>query len=412
MRTAGPLTLVLAAAACSEERDATVEPAGRWNEARWERLEEEIAELEAIGYADGTREATDRSDVTVHVRERAYAGANLFVSGHAPAAFLVDMDGNELHAWSFSFAKAVPGSRPGRDKRLARDYWRRVHLYENGDLLAIFEGSAMIKLDARSNLLWTFTEKPHHDMFVREDGRIYVLTRSARLIPRISEEEPVLEDFISILDSSGVELERVSVLESFENSDFALLTETTSDSRDVLHTNTIELVDERLAHRIPGVSEGNVLISCRHTNTVAIVDMEARSVVWAMANGWEWQHQPTALENGNILLFDNLGGSRFGRSRVIELDTVSGDFEWVYDGTADANLYTRTCGSCQRLPNGNTLITESDNGRAIEVAPNEQIVWEYLNPHRAGPDGRLVATLFEMIRLPADFPLEWIDASR
>jgi hypothetical protein len=40
-----------------------------------------------------------------------------------------------------------------------------------------------------------------------------------------------------------------------------------------------------------------------------------------------------------------------------------------------------------RLPNGNTLIVESDAGRAFEVTAEGEIVWEFLNPDRM-PDGR------------------------
>jgi hypothetical protein len=36
---------------------------------------------------------------------------------------------------------------------------------------------------------------------------------------------------------------------------------------------------------------------------------------------------------------------------------------------------------CQRLPSGNTIICESDNGRFFEVTPDNEIVWEYENPY-------------------------------
>jgi hypothetical protein len=55
------------------------------------------------------------------------------------------------------------------------------------------------------------------------------------------------------------------------------------------------------------------------------------------------------------------------------------------------------------LWNGNTLITESENGRAIEVTRGGRVVWEFNSPHRAGPRSELVATLFEVLRLPPDF---------
>ena len=40
-----------------------------------------------------------------------------------------------------------------------------------------------------------------------------------------------------------------------------------------------------------------------------------------------------------------------------------------------------------RLPNGNTLITESDGGRIFEVTRPGQIVWNYINPVRARREG-------------------------
>jgi hypothetical protein len=44
----------------------------------------------------------------------------------------------------------------------------------------------------------------------------------------------------------------------------------------------------------------------------------------------------------------------------------------------------------ERLPNGNTLVTESDGGRLFELTPGGEIVWEYINPERGGADGELI----------------------
>jgi hypothetical protein len=349
-------------------------------------------------------------NVTVHEQDRVGGGLNVYVSGHAPEAVLMDMSGRELHRWRYPYAKAVPDNEVGEMERaLYRDFWRRAHVFPNGDLLAIFEGHALVKLDARSNLLWVYRGKPHHDLQVMDDGTIYVLTRQAHVIPRINPDEPVLEDTISVLDPGGKELKKVSVLEAFERSEYRFFLERMQKEGDILHTNTLEVIDERLAGRIPGVRAGQVLISCLFLDTIAILDLETESIVWARASTWKWQHQPTVLDGGTMLLFDNLGGDdAFGRSRVLEFDPMSPEFSWVYEGVEGAPFHTSTCGAAQRLDNGNTLITESDNGRAFEVDADGEIVWEFLNPYRAGPDNGLVATLFEIVRLPPDFPTDWI----
>jgi hypothetical protein len=37
-------------------------------------------------------------------------------------------------------------------------------------------------------------------------------------------------------------------------------------------------------------------------------------------------------------------------------------------------------------------------------------VWEYYNPRRAGDEGQYIAMIPEMVRLPADFPVDWARA--
>ena len=45
------------------------------------------------------------------------------------------------------------------------------------------------------------------------------------------------------------------------------------------------------------------------------------------------------------------------------------------------HFYSCYISSAQRLPNGNTLITEGSDGRLLEVTPDHEIVWEYISPY-------------------------------
>ena len=80
----------------------------------------------------------------------------------------------------------------------------------------------------------------------------------------------------------------------------------------------------------------------------------------------------------------------------------------AWGDTPEHPLSSRASGMAQRLPGGDTLITEPAGGRALEVAPDGRIVWEFRSPHRTGDQGRYVATLFQMWRLPPDFPTDWV----
>ena len=105
-------------------------------------------------------------------------------------------------------------------------------------------------------------------------------------------EVPVIEDYIEILTPDGRPKDRFSILEAFHSSPYAFLLvspqQLPSDRQakpdlllDMLHTNHIEIFDGSLADRSPIYAEGNVLISMRTINTIAIVDPRTRDVLWA-----------------------------------------------------------------------------------------------------------------------------------
>jgi hypothetical protein len=361
--------------------------------------------LKAIGYVQGSTPATGEKLVTIHKPERVCAGLNLVTDGHKPEAVLMDMDGNVLHTWHYDFYVAFPGSAvpPSTD---GTNYWRRVRLLENGDLLAIYEGQGLIKIDRSSKLIWAYPELAHHDLDVGEDGSIYVLTRQAKIIPRINDTEPILLDFVVALDSNGEEKKKVSLLEAFEDTVYFPLIELSKKSGDIFHTNTLEVLDGKQKEGLSAFQAGNVLVSFPYLNTIAVLDMDSEKIVWALSGFWISQHQPTLLDTGNILVLDNQGDS--GKSRVVELDPLIQEVVWSYEGSK-FDFFTKTCGSNQRLVNGNTLITESDFGRAFEVTPEHEIVWEYYTPNRTGVNNELIATLFEVIRMDPEEPLDWLE---
>jgi hypothetical protein len=392
---------------------------GRWKKARssgvepWlsEEQRKLISQLDAIGYAQGSVEDHGPSGIIRYNRAKAFAGLNLVISAHAAEASLMDMEGHELHSWSKPFGEVWPDDPRSMNKPGAQ-YWRDAILFENGDLLAIYEGLGLIRIDKDSRVIWAVPNRAHHDMDLDADGDIYVLTRTAHLVPRIHAQEPILEDFISRLDARGREKMRISVLECFENSArFRSLLETLDRaSGDIFHTNGIEILDGRFSDRVPELKAGNILISVHRLHCIAVVDPELQEVVWVLQGDFKFQHDPRLLDNGRVMLFDNRG--RFGRSSVQEYDLLTREMHMVFRGSLKRPFFTLSCGTNQRLPNGNTLITESDNGRAFEVTPNRGIVWDYRNPRRAGEENEYVATLFEVVRLAPDFPVSWAAGSR
>ena len=143
--------------------------------------------------------------------------------------------------------------------------------------------------------------------------------------------------------------------------------------QDALHTNSVHVLGRKLAAKFPGLKAGQVLISMRHLNAIAVVDPETRAVVWAAQGPWRAQHDAVFLDNGHLLLFDNLGLA--AGSRVLEYDFQTQAFPWSYSGANRGAFFTEERGMSQRLPNGNTLIVNSEGREMFEVTRNQEVVW-------------------------------------
>ncbi|MCK5408221.1 MAG: hypothetical protein KAJ37_12220, partial [Candidatus Krumholzibacteria bacterium] len=170
---------------------------------------------------------------------------------------------------------------------------------------------------------------------------------------------------------------------------------------DVFHFNASQLITKD----IDGICEiGDLLISARNLDWVGILDGPGVVVRWEWGPGEiSGQHHPTQLENGNILIFDN--GLYRSHSRIIELDPCDNKIEWEYRAELAEEFYSRIRGSCQRLPNGNTLVTDSEKGRAFEVTLGGDIVWEFYSPYTSR-DGKQRAPIYRLLRIknPESYP--------
>jgi outer membrane protein assembly factor BamB len=177
---------------------------------------------------------------------------------------------------------------------------------------------------------------------------------------------------------------------------------------DPLHANAVEYLDQQRAQwlrtRIPAAAEGQVLVSFREMagGTVALIDLDRGEAVWASRGPWIAQHDPDVLPGGTLLVFDNRGnlGART-KSRVLEVDPATMGIVWRYAGDREHPLDSPIRASQQRLPNGNTLITESSGGRLLEVTREGRLVWEYINPVRGGDDDSLIPVVSWAQRIPA-----------
>lgn len=348
---------------------------------------------------------TDRRGVVVLDAGRVQPGYTLYTSGHDQRALLISLDGRVLHEWSKPYSEVWDDTavvrKPVPDRRT---YFRNTWMYPNGDLLALYDGVGdtphgygLIKLNKDSRVIWKYLQRAHHDVDVAPDGRIYTLTHEIEqdeFEPRKNLKPPRIDDYLVELSADGVQLRRVRLLNALGRSNYVRMLDTLpgylAASGDYLHTNNVDYIDADAAARF-GFKEGQVLLSMREPGAIAVLDLDQQTVVWALRGAWVGQHDPDLLPNGNILLFDNNGHfGPGGRSQVLEIDPRSEGIVWRYAGTEQRRFESIIRSVQQRLPNGNTLITESDGGRLLEVTSGGDVVWEYVNPVRAGSADELI----------------------
>ena len=124
-------------------------------------------------------------------------------------------------------------------------------------------------------------------------------------------------------------------------------------------------------------------------------DADDQRLFWQHHTNWVAPGLPGA---GNILVFNNgyefHGGERF-YSTVDEIAPPVDGFGyardaggaygpdmpvWSYATEELSDFYAPILSGAQRLPNGNTLVTEGTAGTVFQVAPDGRVVWEYVSP--------------------------------
>lgn len=310
----------------------------------------------------------------------------------SPSIHLISAQGKLLHKWE------VPENYRSSGQKVLSLH-RGFHLYENGDVIIIFqtdsagEKSRISRLDKDSNVLWEIGDWFHHDIEINDDGNIVTLqvTNTAQSIPRVpSIKTPFMHDHLVTISPNGKILSKVSLVEAFLDTpyeEFLKYLHVKSVKGDITHYNNISILSAEMAPAFPHLHVGDILLSSRHMSTIMVLNPETQKIVWAKRGVWRLQHDPEFMENGNIMLFDNSGlkhkkrkeDAISKRSRIIEIDGKTGKLLHSYGDNNELKFYSSTAGNQQILGNGNILINASEQSRIIEYSKKYGIVRELKN---------------------------------
>jgi len=369
----------------------------------------DLKKLSSLGYVTWTPVATEdleKPGVTKYDTEMACKGINLYYSENKRGGHFFDMAGNILHSFS--------------DKRFWKRFWRRrkwqlIKPYHDNEFLVLIQTKEIFRIDWDSKIKKRITGPFHHDVAVADNGSVYTLMHEKIEFPQFCTTEPTRNDWLVLLTKDGKIEKKASFAKMvLKNKTLFDVVRNTKEKRydfgkdawDVFHTNSVEIINRDVFFGDRKLfKKGDILCCIRHFNAVVVIDVETEKFIWHWGmDELDLPHHATLLENGNILLFDN--GTQRNYSRVLEVNPGTKEIEWEYKGDKLESFFSATRGSAQRLPNGNTLITESHKGRVFEVTSEGEIVWEFYNPEiqtvrnkKTGKKEKKRATIYRMNRI-------------
>lgn len=271
---------------------------------------------------------------------------------------LINLAGDVIHSWQLNTAET-----------------QFAKLEQNGTLLAILGSTSrpttnaqnqtharIVEIDWEGNITWEYqNEHLHHDFARLANGNILAIIR-----------EPLTTTSANIWVDRFIEIDYATkkiVWEWGMQDKLDLSLYPYNGGGEIFHTNAISYLPAENAFN----KKESFMISSREQSMIMIIEKESGNVVWTFSNGvLEKQHDPTLLENGNILVFNNRPSQR--ASQVLEINPTNNSIVWTYEAPG---FFAEKISGAQRLPNGNTLITEGTTGTIFEVNTNGETLWEY-----------------------------------
>ncbi len=395
--------------------------AGRFQLAPYPQVRDGIVQLVALSRGDALawyyRRTSQTERVDIHRRGDTYDGVNLVTSiadGDRLSVEIVAMDGTVVHAWDVDWfdiwpdpqhlsEAEVPKSPPGTNIHGAE-------IMANGDLVFNYLDKGLVRLDICGNVVWRLPYRTHHSIDVDADGNLWVPGKipHTERDPRFPNYEPPFLEFTLLkVSPDGEILEEISVPELLQaNGLGGLLYLSTTDNLtptvtgDTLHMNDAETFPAEMA---PGAfAPGDIMISLRNINAILVFRENDRTVKYMAIGRFVRQHDPDFIDGDTISVFDNNNlspGADTPQSRIVILSADDDRPEVYFQGSERQPFFTDIMGKHQWLPNGNLLVTESRAGRAFELDPAGEVVWQYYNLVAPGQLGWME----EVQRLPGRY---------
>ncbi len=317
-------------------------------------------------------------------------------------AEVIDADGNVIHHWSLDWFDIWPNANHLPDhlnpKEPPGSHIHGMVLMKDGSLVFNYDGLGMVRVDANNEVIWRLPYRTHHSLYQSEDGHLWVpgMITHDKPLDDLPFYKPNFDEFtiLEVDPDNGKILQEISLHTLFQDNQLQGLLYLSSlglhpeSKGDTLHLNDIELFPENME---PGFfGPGDIMLSMRNINTVLVFDTDNWQKKFVSIGPFVRQHDPDFVDGDTISIYDNNDSAPAEsgvQSRILLQDAPSGEVSVAYTGTEEEPFFSFLLGKHEWLSNDNILISDSRNGRVIEVTPDGQIIWEYNNIVREGVVG-------------------------
>ena len=261
----------------------------------------------------------------------------------------------------------------------------------------------------------------HHQFYKTNNNSYFFIEGEVQYHPCPDECEPEYPDIIPWQGDKFIEIdESGNVLWEWSTFDYLTLNEYNpywverymvqwdfggNPNFDWTHSNSIYFDEE----------EGIVYVSIRNLSRIIAINYASKEILFHIGDsdfmeevffeddfGFSHQHSAQITPNHNLLFFDNGRFNNPELSRCVEIEFddsyQNATLSWEY--VIPESMFTLSRGECDRLSNGNTLISVGRTGNVLEVNNENEIVW-HLNVTN---DNEVETTIYRSDRIPNLYP--------
>jgi Arylsulfotransferase (ASST) len=345
--------------------------------------------------ASGKRVALHRADALMP-GYRAIMGWDDGVNEHT--IWLLDATGQQVHSWTVDY------STLDVDEGDDGDTPHGMKVLEDGSVLVNFDGGhRLARLDACGKPIWIKKDGIYHHSIERaEDGSFWTWRADGSAYSAD-------QHLLNFDPATGATLREYSLIDDFILGSpaaavvFGLPADFQPYDRqaNLFHPNDIEPLHSALADRFPDFRPGDLLVSLKASNLVAVLDPVQKRLKWWSHGPWRLQHDPDFGADGKIWVYNNQ--TVVDQSNIISIDPRARNTESAFSNE-ESRFFSETMGKHQLLPNGNLLIVVPDEGRVLETKRSGDLVFEFNNLFDDGYNAHVENALWLPEGFFASFP--------